>query len=208
MRRSRSSRRSPSSTPKSTTTQRARCPKQCASSQVFCVRSRQHSCSSVSDILLKVHQLITLALNEGANEHEARNAAMKACKLIQEHDLLEHNRAGRRRIPRPVNVQTIMDDFDEIFKQATPAGAADEDLYSRARGFGGPHSEVRTPPPQPRVPGEEKKRTFDPDAKNIPILDPAWCTGCGQKIKRGAFATWSRGEVWHQPCWASAIGGL
>lgn len=38
--------------------------------------------------IAKVHKLIALATNAAASEHEARTAALMACKLIAQHKLL------------------------------------------------------------------------------------------------------------------------
>ena len=42
-----------------------------------------------ANVHTRVKQLIALATNAGASEHEARNAAVQAVKLIFEHKLLE-----------------------------------------------------------------------------------------------------------------------
>lgn len=48
----------------------------------------------MSDVRTRVLQLVTLATDKGATEHEARNAALHACKLIAEHRLLGDPPAG------------------------------------------------------------------------------------------------------------------
>lgn len=48
----------------------------------------------MSDVRKRVLQLVTLATDKGAGEHEARNAALQACKLIAEHQLLGEAPAG------------------------------------------------------------------------------------------------------------------
>ena len=52
-------------------------------------------------------RLLTLALDAGTGEHEARTAAMRACQLIQKYGLLEV------RAPPP---STIDEFFDELFR--------------------------------------------------------------------------------------------
>jgi hypothetical protein len=89
----------------------------------------------------------------------------------------------------------MMDDYlDELFSSYQPRAPSD---YVKAQ--------VRPPPPQPRVHNSAPKRKKDPEAKHIPVVLPAWCAGCGQRLRRGSFATWSRGEMWHAPCHEQAI---
>ena len=101
---------------------------------------------------------------------------MQACRLIQEHKLLSS-----------VHASSPMDWIMETM-------------------FSHDTFRVRPPPPQPRIADVEVTRPKDPESKNIAILQPAWCSGCGQRIRHGTFATWSRGEVWHPSCYAHATG--
>jgi hypothetical protein len=159
----------------------------------------------------KVRRRILLAVG-GANEHESRNAALKACKLLH-----ENNMFGL---------------FDVVASTSTPEDPFSnlEDLF-RAAGFGRrPYRRASTPqpvpptyprereyvhppstpfdgevfvapPPQPEVAGGVSEvRAHDPDAKVVPIVEPTWCTGCKQRMRYNTTGIWSRGEVWHSTC--------
>lgn len=144
----------------------------------------------MADPRVTVQRLIALALNPSANENEARNAALSACRLIQEHQLLDP--------PRKARPQALEDLFSDFFGDA-------EVIFSRPRARR-PAEEPVPPPPQPSVPGSTPRRPPDHNAKLIPITMPTWCTGCGQPLRRGSYGTWSRGEVWHSGCYKAATG--
>jgi hypothetical protein len=158
----------------------------------------------VSDVRTKVRRLIELAVGT-ANEHEARNAAVLACRLIKEHNLLEARgfSASEHVAGHPIHPSWVKLDVDDDFFEAFKDILRDRRSYPGAEG-----EEEAPPPPQPSVVSDSKKKVAkDPDKKNIPITMPAWCAGCGQLLKRGSYATWSRGEVWHQPCFEQATEG-
>src|ERR1019366_2040241 len=57
------------------------------------------------------------------------------------------------------------------------------------------------PPPQPVVQNANaEKRAPDPEAAVIPILHPAWCSGCARRMAYRTMGIWSRGEIWHRKC--------
>jgi len=161
----------------------------------------------MADVREKVLRLIELAVGT-ANEHEARNAAVVACKLIKQHGLLEvevkeidffspppPSSARTRRKVRPVAppIQAPVYDKEEW------------DLVTeKLRDW----MKEAAPPPLPHVPGATKRRVpRDAEKKDIPITMPAWCAGCGQALRRGSYGTWSRGEIWHSTCYATATEG-
>ena len=132
----------------------------------------------MGDVTTTVRRLITLALNAGANEHEARNAAMKACQLIHEHQLLE----GRR--PR--------------------RSVALEDLFTDA--FNSVHfrADQRSKPP-PAV--HPEKMEPDPAAVRYVHYGPeaANCVYCRGHIPICTVAVQSSGRTYHAFCYDKAV---
>jgi len=59
------------------------------------------------------------------------------------------------------------------------------------------------PPPQPRVePAPSRKPKRDSAAKLIPVTDLAtFCHECRQPIRRGQYATWLYGKLYHPACY-------
>ena len=85
--------------------------------------------------LKQIQELITLATNEGANIDEARNAALKACRLIRLHGLRvveamavaageEIGRQTRARTPRVQKDPKTQKPFSEIMADAAVRGGA------------------------------------------------------------------------------------
>lgn len=60
----------------------------------------------MNDLVIdKIDKLIDLAVNPSSNEHEARNAALYACKLLRENGYFVTDRQPKRRTnPEPVRV--------------------------------------------------------------------------------------------------------
>jgi hypothetical protein len=159
------------------------------------------------DVCRTVRSLIRLAV-EAENIEEARNAALQACKLIHAHALLVHEPVTGMRSRAP----QLYED-DPAVRASSGGGLNDlfDDMFGNARATQrGPFSarpppKPVPPPPQPTV-SKKTRRPPDTDAKNIPILESAWCGVCGQRILRGRFATWSRGSVFHPTCYGNEVG--
>lgn len=157
-----------------------------------------------------------LALNEGANEHESRNAAVQACRLLHKHGLLAQLEANRpwsepaptvvapppprpkRRPVRQPEEVSFNDFFVEFMKASQNVSAA------RARVS---EDEVVPPPPQPHIPetSAAQRRPHDPEARSVPVLQPTWCPGCTGRIQHASYGMWSRGEIWHKQCFHEAF---
>lgn len=151
------------------------------------------------DVRGTVLSLVRLAAEASpANIEEARNAALQACKLIHKHAMLAP--ITETRPPRAeedaVDINNIGDLFADLF------GNEGHRRRSGARArTPRPPPVPAPPPPQPTV-THQPKRTLDPAAKDIPVHDfGVWCGICGQRILRGRFATWSRGQLYHQQCY-------
>lgn len=139
------------------------------------------------NVLKTVEALIALAVGT-SNENEARNAAMQACKLIHEHKLLARRPPAQGFYAPPEEGEWAVQTFDDLMNEV---------FGNRPR-----RQEPRAePPPQPVVQPPAYTPPKDPDAKLIPVMEPAFCAKCGQRILRGKFAYWSRRQLYHQDCW-------
>ena len=125
----------------------------------------------------RVQRLISLAIDVGTNEHEARNAALQACRLIAEHKLLE----------------------TPVTQTARPEGSAFaeflKDLFGAQVSFA--HAAA----------SEARRRAGSARAETVLIQMPANCAGCGRPLPVGTAGTWCRGELWHAGCWTRATAG-
>lgn len=159
-----------------------------------------------SDPLTTVLRLIAFAVDEGADENEARNMAMKACKLIHEHGLLKSPSVVRR-APRPEaspwTVAHVDDLMDDIFSSVV--GERWQDLIdaedrARQERFARARDRVAPEPPQHRVEGEAPNAV--PPSRSVIISGQiAFCKQCRIRIMPGKLATWSLGEFFHPMCW-------
>lgn len=182
-----------------------------------------------------VLKLIAYVTDPVANENEAREMAMQVCRIIKKHGLLDSSPVPEMRRRGPVDVEFVDlgTALEEILRgvrarprrppppptreTVNPFGAEDRGTAPNVHDFiwepvgdpGDPFAVYpqAAPPPQPSVPGERARRAKDPEAKLIPILQPAYCPGCHQKIRYGTYGMWSRGEVWHGPCLTQATEG-
>ena len=169
-----------------------------------------------------VLKLIAYVTDPVANANEAREMALQACRIIKKHGLLDQAPVPemRRRAPADVEFVDLSSALEEILfrsrsrpRRPPPTrttvnpevdyGSSPEPwAWDPNTDPGDPFAVYpqAAPPPQPSVPGSRPKRAKDPDAKSIPILQMAYCPGCGQKIRYGTYATWTRGEVFHPAC--------
>jgi Protein of unknown function (DUF2786) len=159
----------------------------------------------------RVRYLMALALDAGANQHEARNAAMQALRLIAQHKLLDsvappvspphktpdwaspesYRPPPIRQKPRPVRVHVHVVRVDEDLSGMSPDQVQEtlEDIFAQVARP--PEHTVATSAnyPQPRV-----------------IQSAAGCAGCGGRIPSGSLVTvdlddYNREVAWHRPCW-------
>jgi hypothetical protein len=149
---------------------------------------------------------MAIVLNKAAGANEARNAAVAAFQIIEKYKLLVSEAPVHVRPvpPRPstprrgratfMHFEGGLDEFQELFSAIFPT----QEQTTRVR------EHERPPPPQPRVPDSSVRRPPDTEAQLTAITEPAWCAGCGQRLKLRAVATWSRGEVWHPACFRKA----
>jgi hypothetical protein len=145
---------------------------------------------SDAKMLERVGKLIALA--GSTNEHEARNAAYLACKLIREHKLivsLEKSVSDTSRYDPNVahavhfaQASSLEDIFETLFGEEHVARA-------RARS-----AERTTPPPPKPRPKKPEKKTTNYRAKNGAILIDAkyggYCRDCGVMFREGERVWW------------------
>lgn len=81
----------------------------------------------MSDIVEKIQKLIALAGSD--NEHEARNAAMLACRLIREHKIPIGERGSQPfRRPDVGGIVDLTDFFNTVMNQARSGSRVNPDL--------------------------------------------------------------------------------
>lgn len=145
------------------------------------------------DIREKVKKRIALALGSN-NEHEARNAAMAACRLIAEHKLLDEPPPRSRGFAPPQHGNP----FDELFRAMQDMGG--EGFFVNIE-----TPRPTKPPPQPRVERVPRKPKRDASARDvISTHQSAFCTKCGQRILRGKQTTVLHGNYYHPNCYIEA----
>jgi hypothetical protein len=134
------------------------------------------------DILGRVRCLIELAVAPSANEHEARNSALQACRLIKEHGLLKQPSTPAK---APVAYAVTLDEdfIDSVFRNYTRTSRKD-------------HSPGAVYPPS-----DEQPRKPDPNMNYIIIAFPARCGICRTTLPLGKNAVWSRGDYFHPTCY-------
>jgi hypothetical protein len=139
----------------------------------------------------RVLRLIALATAPSANETEARNAAVAACKIIKEHGLLDRAAPSTPPARRGFAASDMQDAIDELFG-----------MHQRAR-----QERVRAarPPPQHTVEGDWPKPKIkkDPNARMYVLATPAICTGCMRLISHGTVMVSNR-LIWHPKCYEDA----
>jgi hypothetical protein len=145
------------------------------------------------DIRGRVQRLIELAVAPSANETEARNAAMAACRLIKEHRLLTAAPAPQQ-VRMHVSGGGIAFDMQDAF----------DDLFGRVSR----QQRVRPtrPPPEHRVEGEAPKAHFpkDPRARTFILGRPTNCSYCLEEIQVRAMVIVSHRSVFHPACYEAA----
>jgi hypothetical protein len=140
----------------------------------------------------RVLRLVELAVAPSANETEARNAAMAACKLIKEHKLLEggtpRSVPGFSRVRVPVS-EDLASALEDLFGAHQRPPSVKRHARPAAR-----------PPPQHTVEGSEAK----PVAPLFGILaGSAVCKRCLRPMKPGTPVAMSGPSVFHRDCWPS-----
>lgn len=139
-------------------------------------------------------RLIELAVAPSANETEARNAAMAACKIIKEHKLLMEA-AAPQRVRMHVSGGGVAYDmqasFDELFGQVTRQQQRRQQEQVRPT----------RPPPEHRVEGDAPQMPKDPNARTYVLSNRAVCAGCGDDIPARTIVTVSRRSVYHVACY-------
>jgi hypothetical protein len=154
----------------------------------------------------RAQRLIELATHPSANETEARNAAVAACRLIKEHRLLGTQAPTPPPPPRTRVVYAtgaVVDDMqsamDELFGQVNRQRQARQ----QAR------DQQRARPPEHKVEGDNyprQKMAPDPRASVFRIASPAICIYCQEVVTPPAPVVVSMRRVFHPACYNEAIG--
>lgn len=171
---------------------------------------------------VKATALVALAVGN-ANEYEARNAAIEACRLIAKHKLLDlgHVAPTPQQPVRGHRVVVVDGPFGFGDTVGTTMSDVFEELFRHARA----HT-VRPEPPKPPPPArpappadhfdwEEFDLTEPPHhhvatEEDYPhervIRVPSWCAGCGQRMTDGQLVKvmldrTGKETLWHRPCW-------
>jgi hypothetical protein len=153
------------------------------------------------DIREKVRRLIERAVHPSTYENEARNAAMAACKLIQEHKLLKEAPPPSRVPPFARAAPDMQAALDDLFGQGFSQVFRTQRAQQQARA----HARPVRPPPEHTVEGEgSRKIPKDPRARPFILGSPAVCAYCIEEIPIRTMVIVSGRLVYHARCYEEA----
>jgi hypothetical protein len=168
-----------------------------------------------------VLKLIAFVNDPAANVNEARSMAVKACRLIEKHELIDPPPPEAETVSQEEEAPTKAKSFEDFLADMVEKAAHRRAREARVREAKRPRpprpptypagtepwdvdvEQPAAPPPQPTVPGTRRVAP-DSDARLITVLEPAYCPGCAEKLVYGRYGMWSRGEVWHTSCFEVA----
>jgi hypothetical protein len=140
------------------------------------------------DVREKVQRLIERAVHPSTSENEARNSAMAACKLIQEHKLLKEAPPTSRVPPFARTAPDMQAALDDLFGQGFSQVFRTQRAQQQARAHARP---VRPPPKDPR-------------ARQFILGSSAVCAYCIEEIPIRTMVIVSGRLVYHGRCYEEA----